>query len=35
MVKAEFVGHLLIPLVFSDPLVHVTSTGTYRCEFDG
>jgi Flp pilus assembly protein TadG len=34
VVRAEFTGHLLIPLVVSDPAVHVTSTGTYRCEFD-
>jgi Flp pilus assembly protein TadG len=33
-VTVEFTGHLIIPLVFSDPTLHVTSTGTYRCEFD-
>jgi Flp pilus assembly protein TadG len=34
-VEAHFTGHLIIPLVLADPSVDVTSTGTYRCEFDG
>jgi Flp pilus assembly protein TadG len=34
IVRAEFTGHLIIPLVVSDPAFHVTSTGTFRCEFD-